>query len=73
MKAIKRFLYKTLGLKSYLKLVSRTYISGINAGLWKDNYPELHHLKNIVQKGDVCIDIGANMGYYSYLDRKSVV
>jgi FkbM family methyltransferase len=66
MTAVKKILYKILGLKSYLKLISKTYICGINAGLWKNSYPELHHLKNIIRKGDICIDIGANMGYYSY-------
>ncbi len=36
-------------------------------GFGKNKYPELFYLKTIVKPGDYCIDIGANMGYYSVL------
>jgi FkbM family methyltransferase len=35
-------------------------------GFGKKKYPELHYLKDIIKEGDICIDIGANMGYYSF-------
>lgn len=58
--------YKLLGLKNYLRLVSRIYIKLIERGHMKKSYPELHFLKKMINKGDTCIDIGANLGYYSY-------
>lgn len=66
MKAIKKILFKLLGEKAYLIIVSKVYIFCIKAGLLKTQYPELHYLKTIIKQGDVCIDFGANVGYYSH-------
>lgn len=38
----------------------------VNFGFLKNKYPELFFLKKIIKHGFVCIDIGANVGYYSY-------
>ena len=65
MKSIKLILYKTLGLRNYLRLVSKIYILFIKSGFGKNKYPELHYLKKIIKPGFYCIDIGANLGYYS--------
>ena len=40
-------------------------------GLLKSKYPEIFYLKQLIQPGDVCIDIGANLGYYSTQMAKS--
>lgn len=37
----------------------------VKAGFGKKKYPELYYLKSIIKPGYNCIDIGANMGYYS--------
>ena len=66
MKFIRNFLLKTLGFKGYLSLISWTYLRLVSFGLLKKSYPELFFLKKIIKPGFVCIDIGANMGYYSY-------
>ncbi|MDR2836690.1 MAG: FkbM family methyltransferase [Bacteroidales bacterium] len=66
MKTIRRILYKILGLEKYLKLVSFTFIRYIKSGFGKSKHAELHYLKKIIKDGFVCIDIGANLGYYSY-------
>ena len=66
MKTIKQLLYKIFGLKTYLKIVSCVYIKYISYGFGKKKYAELHYLKNIIKQDFVCIDIGANLGYYSY-------
>ncbi len=64
-KKIRSLLLKTLGTETYLSLVSSTYIRLIRAGFLKAKYPELFYLENLVKPGFVCIDIGANVGYYS--------
>ena len=70
MRFIRILLYKTFGLKAYLKLVSSIYIKYINWGFGKTKYAELHYLKTLVKPGYICLDIGANMAYYSYFMAK---
>lgn len=62
---LRNILYSILGLHRYLRLISAIYIRAIRAGFWKSKYPELYYLRTIVKPGDTCIDIGANLGYYS--------
>jgi FkbM family methyltransferase len=64
-KKIRAILLQTLGLENYLSLVSRIYIRLIKMGFMKQKYPELFYLKQLVKPGYVCVDIGANVGYYS--------
>ncbi len=66
LRLIRIILFKVLGVKLYLRLISSIYIKLIDLGWGKAKYPELHYLKNIIKPGYNCIDIGANMGYYSY-------
>ncbi len=66
MKLIKILLFKILKVKTYLSIVSKIYICIINLGIGKKSYSEIYFLKKIIKKDDVCIDIGANLGYYSY-------
>lgn len=65
MKALRKALYKKMGLEAYLKLVSKWYIRFVNLGFFKKSHAEIHYLPQIINEGDVCIDIGANLGYYS--------
>ncbi|MCK6609668.1 MAG: FkbM family methyltransferase [Bacteroidia bacterium] len=64
-KKIRSILLQLLGAESYLGLVSQTYIRLISNGFLKSKYPELFYLKELIKPGFVCIDIGANVGYYS--------
>ncbi|MFN4082629.1 MAG: FkbM family methyltransferase [Bacteroidia bacterium] len=66
-KLIRNFLFKILGTEGYLKLVSDLYIRFIRFGLLKKKYPELFFLNQIIKPGFVCVDIGANVGYYSVM------
>lgn len=66
MKAVRKILIRVLGLKGYLRLVSKTYIIGISYGLMRKKYGELFFLKKIIKPGDHVLDIGANLGYYSF-------
>jgi FkbM family methyltransferase len=65
-KQIRKLLLKILGLAGYYRLVSRVYIFMVSAGFWKKKYPEIFFLKKLIKPGFSCIDIGANMGYYSF-------
>lgn len=65
MKIIRQLLLRLLGLEAFLRIVSRIYIRAVSAGLWKKKYPELFYLSKLIKSGDTCIDIGANLGYYS--------
>ncbi|HBX51886.1 MAG: hypothetical protein A2275_13280 [Bacteroidetes bacterium RIFOXYA12_FULL_35_11] len=67
MKLIRKILIKFLGIEGYIKLASRVYLSMVRHGYLKKQYPELFYLKKIIKPGNTCIDIGANLGYYSTL------
>jgi FkbM family methyltransferase len=66
MKRLRKLLYQILGIKAYLRLISKIYITLIRWGFYKNKYQELHYLKKIIKPGYVCLDIGANLGYYSF-------
>jgi len=66
---IKRFIFKTVGLINYLRILQRSYFLLYRTGLLKFNPTYSYHyfVKHLINKGDVIIDIGANLGYYSFL------
>lgn len=64
-KLLRSLLLRSLGPESYLGLVSKAYIQLISAGFLRSKYPELFYLKELIQPGFTCVDIGANVGYYS--------
>jgi len=68
-KFIKRFIFKTLGLKNYLRILQKTYFLSYRTGLLRLNSTYSYHyfVKHLINEGDVIIDIGANLGYYSFL------
>ncbi|WP_400192465.1 FkbM family methyltransferase [Hymenobacter sp. B81] len=65
MKALRKLLVGALGFERYIRFVSRIYLRLVAAGWGKAKYPELFFLAKLVKPGDVCLDIGANLGYYS--------
>ena len=66
---IKQVLYKILGVKVYLLVVSRGFFTSYFFGwLKQDRSFDCHYfIKKLIQKNDHVIDIGANLGYYSRL------
>jgi FkbM family methyltransferase len=65
--SIKRVLYRRLSLDSYLRVLSAGFFAGMRLGLGRrsEAYEYPRFLRRVVRPGDVAIDIGANLGYYS--------
>ena len=66
---IKAWLYRLLGRKRYLSLISQLFFWAYRTGaLHGDPEYECHYyVQQLVEPGDWIIDIGANLGYYTVL------
>ena len=64
---IHKILYRTLPLEGYLRTVSRLFFlwQRLGIGRYAPSTEYVYHLPQLVRAGDVCIDIGANLGYYA--------
>lgn len=71
---IKRFLYRNLSLERYLRTVSSLYFLCYRLGFRRFfpmyEYPAF--LKKRITRGDTVVDIGANLGYYSWFFARAV-
>jgi len=67
--SLRKFLYKHLSFEQYLKVLSGLYFFAYRTGMLKNHPPSQYpyFLKKIINKNDIVIDIGANMGYYTCL------
>jgi FkbM family methyltransferase len=68
-KTLRRILYQTLPLETYLLLLSQGLFLAYRLGLLRGNhlYKYLYFLPDVIRRGDVALDIGANLGYYTRL------
>ena len=66
-KFLHRLLYRALSLENYLRVVSRMFFLYRRLGLGRRGraLEYVYHLPNLLKSGDVAIDIGANLGYYT--------
>jgi len=64
-KLLRTAIYNIFGLRIYLTWVSKTYLWLVKNGFFKKKHAELFFLDKIIKPGFICIDIGANLGYYS--------
>ena len=64
---IKTILFKILSERTYLKILHRSFYFLYNLGLLRGNEKFKYHylVKELITDGDVVIDIGANLGYFS--------
>ena len=67
MKPVHKVLYRLLPLEAYLRVVSGLFFVSMRLGLGRRSEATEYvwALRQLVHTGDVCIDIGANLGYYS--------
>lgn len=74
MNGIKRMLFRLFGVKRYLLLVSRVFFMLYGLRFLKGNqlYDCHYFVKKLIGKGNVVIDVGANLGYYSVIFSKLV-
>jgi FkbM family methyltransferase len=71
---IKRILYRRLSLEGYLRAVSSLYFLLYRLG-FRRLFPMYEYpvfLKKRIARGDVVVDIGANLGYYSWFFARAV-
>jgi len=68
-KYVKLYIFKLFGLKNYLRILQQTYFVLYRTGFLKydPTYSYHYFVKHFIDKGDIIIDIGANLGYYSFL------
>lgn len=66
-KRIRKLFFELVPFRTYLFLVSKVYFLTYNLGLLKKNTTFKYHyfLKNLINRDDIIIDIGANLGYYT--------
>lgn len=74
MQAIKKLLYRTLGINGYLAVLRKFFFLAYNSGILKNKPTFKWHyfVKELVKPGYVVIDIGANLGYFSNTFCKTV-
>ncbi|NDV77890.1 FkbM family methyltransferase [Dysgonomonas sp. 511] len=68
-KYIQKTLFRILSLENYLQLLQRSFFVMYKLGALKKNKEYEYHYfaKKLIKRGDVIVDIGANLGYYSIL------
>jgi len=66
MKFIKNLLQRTLGERRYLFFVAACYQWMYKTGWLGKLYQDVYFLKNIIKPGDLAVDIGAHLGYYTF-------
>ena len=65
MNPIKKILLSVLGEKRYLSLMASSFQSVYRTGLPGKDYQDVYFLKEIIEEGNYCVDIGAHLGYYT--------
>jgi len=72
MNFFRKLLFKILGIETYLFVVSKLFFLSFNGKILKGkNEFDWHYFtEKLIKKGDVIIDLGANLGYYSLIFSK---
>jgi FkbM family methyltransferase len=66
---LKKILCNLLGLNYYLSFIQKSYLLAYRTGWLKKKkaYAWHYFVENLIQKNDTVVDIGANLGYFSYV------
>jgi FkbM family methyltransferase len=66
MSRIRKMLLSSLGEKRYLHLLASSFQTLYKTGRLGTDYQDIYFLKNLIKPGDICIDIGAHLGYFTF-------
>ncbi len=66
MNLLKKFLLSVLGEKKYLALLSSGFQRMFRMNLLPAEYQDVYFLRQIINPGFNCVDIGAHLGYYTF-------
>lgn len=74
MKYLRSLLFRVLGLNNYLNLLRKGFLTLYKSGQLKNNPKFIwhHFAPKLINEGDTVIDIGANLGYLSYIFSNAV-
>jgi FkbM family methyltransferase len=62
---VRRLLFSLLGFQRYLRVISWVFLKTYLLGIKLRDHQQVRFLGTLLKPGDVCIDIGANLGYFS--------
>ena len=62
---IRQTLFRILGFRNYLFFISRVFLRTYLWKLYLSDHEQVRFLGKLVKPNDVCIDIGANLGYFA--------
>ncbi|HEY2647640.1 MAG TPA: FkbM family methyltransferase [Puia sp.] len=66
MSRIRKMLLNSLGEKRYLHLLASSFQTLYKTGRLGIDYQDVYFLKNLINSGDFCVDIGAHLGYFTF-------
>ena len=66
MKKIKLVLLKLLGERKYLYFVATSFQRLFKIGKLGKEYQDIYFLRHFIRQGNICVDIGAHLGYYTF-------
>jgi FkbM family methyltransferase len=62
---IRNIILATIGEKRYLTLLANGFQLAYRTGMANKDFQDVYFLRKFIREGDICIDIGAHLGYFS--------
>ena len=62
---LRKILFRILGFERYLKVTSFIFLKTFHRKCYLKPHSQVRFLSKIIREGDHCLDIGANLGYFS--------